>query len=71
MVRKLITWRQWVLAISALVAGAGYHLFQRCKARHCVERSEIVTTMIAFCIGLAIVIALFIYANRPERGEKP
>jgi len=68
--KKLVTWKQWVLALSAAAVGASLSLYREYRDTGSVQAGSIVLSMFVFCVGLGIIAAVFWYANRPESEDK-
>jgi hypothetical protein len=68
--RKLATRKQWVIAITAAVAGASLSLYREYRNTGSVRSSSILVAAIVFLFALALMAAIFRYANRPKPEEK-
>jgi hypothetical protein len=69
--RKLITWEKWVLSVSAAAAGASLSLFRKYRDTRTVQTRSIVISVLTFLVAFGIIAAVFWYANRPVRENKP
>jgi hypothetical protein len=65
--KRLVTWKQWVLALSAAAIGASLSLYREYRDTGSVQPSSIAISALVFCIGLGIIAVVFWYANRPEK----
>ncbi len=68
--QKLVTWKQWVLALSAAAIGTHGSLYWEYRDTGSVRPASIVSAAIAFCFCVALTAAIFWYANRPESEGK-
>jgi hypothetical protein len=65
-----VTWKSWALILTTLVGWAAYRLYRDYQASRGFETANVVSTLVALCIGLIITVVMFRYANRPEAGDK-
>ena len=68
--KKLVTWKQWVVCTCAAFGGVAYAVGREYHYTGSIQTITIANAAIAFCLAVAIMIVIFRYANRPERGEK-
>lgn len=68
--KKLVTWKEWALALSAAAVGASLSLHREYRATGSVQAASIVFSVVAFCVALGIIAAVFWYANRPESEDR-
>jgi len=68
--KKLVTWKQWVLILSAAAIGTHWSLYWEYRDTGSVRPGSIVNSAIAFCFCAAITAAISWYANRPESEDK-
>lgn len=68
--KKLVTWKQWALALSAAAVGACLSLYREYRDTGSVQAGSILLSAVVFCVGLGIIAAVFWYANRPESEDK-
>jgi hypothetical protein len=68
--KKLVTWKSWALIITTLVGWTAFRLYRDYQAARGFGTVNVVTTLVALCIGLIITVVVFRYANRPEPGDK-
>jgi uncharacterized membrane protein len=66
---KLMTRGKLVLCVAAVTAGASLSLIREYRATGAVSTQSIVFSLIAFCVGIAIVLGVRWWANRPEPGD--
>jgi hypothetical protein len=69
--KRLVTWKHWVAVLLVLFGWAVYRLYRDYQAAGGFEESSVAATIVTLCIGLAIVVGMFWYANRPESKDKP
>ena len=67
---RLVTWKHWILAISAAAVGASLSLYREYSDTGDVRASSIVVSAVVFCLALGLIAAVFWYANRPESEDK-
>jgi hypothetical protein len=67
--KKLVTWKQWVLAVAAAAVGASMSLYQEHRDTGAVAPSSIFSVVV-FLMVLGIIAAVFWYANQPESEVK-
>ena len=65
---KLMTRGKLTLCLAAVVVGASLQPIREYRAAGTISTLTIVIAAITFCIGLALVLAVGWWANRPERG---
>jgi predicted Na+-dependent transporter len=65
---KLMTKGKFALCLAAVIVGASLQPVREYRATGAVSTQTGVIAAITFCIGLAIVLAVGWWANRPERG---
>jgi hypothetical protein len=69
--KKLVTWKNWGLVLLLLVGWAGYRLYRDYQEAGGFQSADVTATIVTVCIGLALMFAVFLYANRPEHKDKP
>lgn len=67
---KLAGPKQWAMALSATALGVSLSLFREYNETGAVALASVVRSLVIFCIGVAVIAAVFHYANRPEPGDK-
>ncbi len=60
---------KFILCLTAVTAGAAMQPIREYRATGTVSGLTAVISAIAFCMGLAIVLAIGWWANRPERED--
>ncbi len=65
---KLMTKGKFALCIAAVMVGAALQPVREYRASGIVTKSTVISAVIGFCLGLALVLAIGWWANRPERG---
>ena len=68
--KKLVTWKNWVLALLAAAVGASLSLYREFRDTGTVRASSVILSVFVFCVGLGIIAAVFWYANRPEKEDR-
>ena len=59
---------RFALCLAAVIAGASLQPIREYRAAGTISTLTIVIAAITFCIGLALVLAVGWWANRPEHG---
>jgi len=59
---------RFAVCMAAVIAGTSLQPIREYRAAGTVSAQTTVIAAISFCIGLAIVLAVGWWANRPERG---
>jgi uncharacterized membrane protein len=59
---------RFAVCMAAVIAGTSIQPIREYRAAGTVSTQTAVIAAISFCIGLAIVLAVGWWANRPERG---
>ena len=67
---KLATWKNWAIAVPALLAGTLWRPVKEYFATGSVSGQTLAIAGVVFCLGMAIVTVVFWHANRPEKGSK-
>jgi hypothetical protein len=65
-----VTWKHWILALSAAAVGASLSLYREYRDTGTVQKGSIAFSLVVFCVGSGVIAAMFWYANRPEREDK-
>ena len=66
---KLMTWDRFALCVAGAIVGVSLQPIREYRATGTVSRLTLVIAAIVFCIGLALILAVSWWANRPERGD--
>ena len=61
---KLVTWKQWIVALAAVGVGACMSLYREYRDTGGITNGSIVLSGVVFLIGVVIVTVVFRYANR-------
>lgn len=67
--KKLVTWKQWAIALVAIFFGATMSLYREYNATGAVQLSSIALSGATIVVGFAIVFAVFQYANARRKSE--
>jgi hypothetical protein len=67
---KLAGPKQWAMALTATGIGVSLSLFREYNDTGAVALTSVVRSLVIFCLGVALIAAVFRYANRPEPGDK-
>ena len=66
---KLVTGKQWALALSALLAGECRSLYKRYRDNGTIDTFELITAIVALVFGVGLISVMFWYANLPESDD--
>jgi hypothetical protein len=66
---KLMTRGRYVLGTAAVIVGASLQPIREYRTGGIISRATVISAAIAFCLGLALVLVVGWWANRPERGD--
>ena len=69
--KKLVGWREWFVGIVAVAAGASLSLYREHRDTGALEARSLLFSAITFCVGLAIVAGVFLYARPPRVEGQP